>query len=141
MKRRKAKIVINNRLKGSFGAMNPKTNKVEINVKSHKGDRAELASTIKHELLHVNKPKMTEKQVYKKSAKTKIPEGEQLRLVAKLRNKSRNYKLGALKRRYKLGRGDTKPGDLINLVNRQKEDVKSNNQPISKTRLSIMGLV
>lgn len=55
---------------------------IEINVKTHKGDKAELASTIKHEMMHVAHPKMHEKTVYKKTAKTKILPSEQKRLLA-----------------------------------------------------------
>jgi len=112
--KKKAKLVVNNRLKGSFGAMNPRTNRIEINVKKHKGDKAELASTVKHEMMHVTHPKMTEKQVYKRTAKTKIPFAEQQKLLAKLRNKKLNYKMGATKRKLKMGRISTKPGELIN---------------------------
>ncbi len=69
--------------------------RVEIDVKAHKGDMAELASTVKHELLHVKHPTMTEKQVYKKSAKTKIPIKEQKQMLALLDNK-KQYKVGGL---------------------------------------------
>lgn len=124
---KRAKIVINNRLKGSYGAMNPKTNKVEISIKAHKKhgklDRAELASTVKHELLHVSKPKLTEKQVYKKTAKTKISEGEQNKLIAKLRRKTTHYKVGAYKRKFKLGRRNLQPGELFNQSRSQKAKI------------------
>lgn len=113
--KKKYKISVNNRLKGFFGQMDPRTNRIEINVKKHKGDRAELASTIKHEIMHVNHPKMTEKQVYKKTAKTKIPIQEQSKLIAKLRRKTLNYKMGSAKRRLKFKKGDkVEPGSLIN---------------------------
>lgn len=132
LRKKKAKIVVNNRLKGSFGAMNPKTNKVEINIKAHKKygklDRAELASTVKHELMHVTRPKMTEKEVYKKTAKTKITEGEQNKLIAKLRKKTNHYKVGAYKRKFKLGRRDLQPGELFNSNRSQ------------KARIAIMGM-
>lgn len=84
----KYKISVNNKLKGSLGQMDPKTNKIEINVRAHKRrgrvDKAELASTIKHEMMHVKHPKMTEKQVYKRTAKTKIGPQERAQLLAKL---------------------------------------------------------
>ena len=138
--KKKAKIVINNHLKGDFGAMNPKTNKVEINIKAHKGDKAELASTIKHELMHVKHPKMTEKTVYKKTAKTKIPEGEQHKLLAKLRHKKLNYKMGAMKRKYKLGRGSQEPGTFIKLA--QAKKAVSPVKPVGSIRkISMAGLV
>lgn len=115
--------------------MNPDTNKVEINVRAHrrkgKVDKAELASTIKHELMHVKHPKMTEKQVYKRTAKTKIPYAEQQKLLSKLRNKKINYKLGATKRKLGIKRGEkTEPGALI-----------SKSKTLSKKRMAIMGLV
>lgn len=138
---KKYKIAINNKIK-SYGSMDPKTNKIVINVKSHKGDKAELASTIKHEMMHVTHPHMTEKQVYKKTAKTKIPEAEQNKLIAKLKNKTRNYKVGALKRKYKLGRGDVEPGTFINKINSQKaENVKDGLPKNSSERTAIMGAV
>lgn len=133
MKRKKYKIVVNNKLKGSYGAMNPKTNKIEINLKAHKGDARELASTVKHELLHVNHPKMTEKQVYKKSAKTKLSYAEEQKMLAKLRNRKLNYKTGAIKRKLSITKGESvKPGDLIAKMNAQKV-------PRVK-RVSIMGI-
>ena len=131
VKKKKAKIVINNKLRGDYGAMNPKTNKVEINVRAHKGDKAELASTIRHELLHVKHPRMTEKDVYKKSAKTKIPIAEQHKLIAKLRHKKIHYKQGALKRKFKIKRGDSmEPGDFIR---------KSNE--LSRKQVAIRGMI
>lgn len=139
VKKKKYKIVINNKMRNDYGAMNPKTNKIEINVRAHKGDKAELASTLKHELLHVKHPKMTEKQVYKASAKTKIPPMEQHKLIAKLKNKSRNYKVGALKRKYKLG-PDTKPGDFISQVNSQKAE-RGVTEKKDKTQTAIRGMI
>lgn len=117
--RKKYKISVNNKLKGALGEMNPDTNEIQINVKKHKGDKAELASTIKHELTHVKYPKMTEKEVYKRTAKTKIPLQEQNQLLAKLKHKM-SYKEGALKRKFKMGRVKTKPGDFISKMNEKK---------------------
>lgn len=141
VKKKKYKIVVNNKLKGGLGAMNPKNNRIEINVKKHKGDRAELASTIKHEMLHVKHPNMTEKQVYKKSAKTKLSPAEQSKMVAKLRMKKINYKSGAVKRKFKMGKVTAKPGDMFNKMKESKSTINSNKSTISKTKLSIMGLV
>lgn len=62
----KRKIKINNHLK-AYGQEDDKTGQIEINVKKHKGNKAELADTIKHELLHQKHPKMHEKTVYKKT--------------------------------------------------------------------------
>jgi len=140
--KKKSKLRVNNKLKGAFGQMDTKTNKIEINVKAHKGDKQELASTIKHELMHVKHPKMTEKQVYKKTAKTKISPQEQSQLIAKLRMKSLNYKMGAAKRRFKLGKVDTKPGELINKYKSQKTAQPQRKNGISRgVRVGIMGMV
>ncbi len=139
---KKARIRVNNKLKGAYGRMDPNTNEVEINLKAHKRkgkiDKAELASTIKHELLHVKHPKMTEKQVYKKAAKTKISPAEQDRLVAKMRHKKLNYKVGAIKRKLKMKRSDkTEPGTLIN---RAKPQAKISAMPPQK-RVAFMGMI
>lgn len=134
----KYKIVANNKLKGALGAMNPRTNKIEINVKAHKGDKRELASTIKHEMLHVKHPNMTEKQVYKKSAKTKLSPAEQSKMVAKLRMKRINYRGGAIKRKFKMDSKSTKPGDMFN---KMKSTIINDKKPMSKQNLGIMGLI
>ena len=122
----KAKIRIKNGLRDRIGVKlgdsDTRTGIIRINKKAHKKDKRELASTIKHELLHVKHPKMTEKNVYKKSAKTKISVGEQHKLLAKLKTKARNYKIGAAKRKFKLGRADFQPGTLINKINTQKAE-------------------
>lgn len=145
-KKKKAKISVNNKLKGALGSSeftknNKPTGKIQINVKKHKGDKAELASTIKHELMHVAKPNATEKEVYKATAKTKISPTEQASLLAKLRTKGINQKVGVIKRKLKMGKGETKTGDLIAKMNEQKSSNIKNKQTISKTKLSIMGLV
>ena len=146
MKKKKFKIVVNNKLRGDFGAMNPRTNKVEVNLRAHKKNgkiyKAELASTIRHELLHVKHPKMTEKEVYKRSAKTKLSPSEQSHYLAKLRNKTLNYKVGAAKRKLKLN-GELKPGELISNMNSQKaaqHKAKSDNSISREERVAIMGI-
>lgn len=135
--KKKAKLKVNNKLKGALGQMDTKTNKIEINVKAHKGDRAELASTIKHELMHVNHPKAPEKEVYKKTAKTKIPSKEQTQLIKKLamsQKRKTNYKVGALKRKFKMKKNDKiEAGSFISRANRAKS--------ISKKDLAIRGLI
>lgn len=110
-----------------------KPTKVNIYLKTHfkkgKLDKAELASTIKHELMHVAHPTMTEKKIYKATAKTKIPEKEQDKLIAKLPKRKINYKVGALKRKFKMKASEGKePGSFINQANLKK-------------RVAIMGLV
>lgn len=87
---RKYKIKKKNRLRDSksslYGDFDEKTKTIRINMKKreHKKDKAELASTIKHEMLHAQHPKMTEKEIYKRSAKTKLTQKEKRRLLAKL---------------------------------------------------------
>lgn len=135
---RKAKLSINNKLKGAFGQMDPDTNKVQINLKKHykkgKLDKAELASTIKHELLHVKHPKMTEKDVYKKSAKTKIPPKEQYQLLAQLRRKKLDQETTTLKRKFKMDPNEkVEPGTFITKMNTQKAE--------SPRNVAIMGMV
>jgi len=123
----KIKMKVNNKMRGALGRMDPKTNKIEINVKAHGKDKANLASTIKHELLHVKHPKMTEREVYKKSAKTKIDPYEQSKLLSKLRNKSIENKVTEFKKGFKM-KGEVQAGDLITKMNEEK-------------RLGVMGLV
>lgn len=140
MKRKRYKIKVDNKIR-SYGWMNPNTDEIRINVESHKGDMAELASTIKHEMMHVTHPKMTEKEVNKRTAKTKIPEVEQYKLISKLRTKARNYKVGALKRKYKLGQSDTKPGEFINRINTQKSEQTEELPKNTFERTAIMGMI
>ena len=133
-------------MKGALGAYTysgkKPTGKIEINLKAHKGDKRELASTIKHETLHVKHPKMTEKDVYKKSKKTAIGPVEQAKLLSKLRMKKTNYKAGALKRKFKMGKVDTKPGDFISKVNESKSaGLINDKQPLSLKQVAIRGLV
>lgn len=127
-KKKKVPIVINNKMKGDYGATSfdkkNKPTKVEINIKRHKGDEAELASTVKHELMHVKFPNMTEKEVYKRTRKTKIPEAEQHKLLAKIKRKSVNYKMGAIKRKFKSGRDNQPPGTFIKKANDMKREQK-----------------
>ncbi len=89
----KIKISIKNGLRDKAGAIMGDTDKekkrVRINLshKAHKKDPSELASTIKHEMFHAKYPNMTEKEVYKKTCKTKIPEPEQKKLISMLKKK------------------------------------------------------
>lgn len=142
-KKKKAKIVVNNKMK-AYGQMDPKTNKVEINVAKHKGDKTELANSIHHELLHVKHPSMSEKDVANKADRDTIQmsPAEKNALVAKVRGKKLHYKQGAMKRKFKLGRMEAKPGTFIDQMNEiKKKDYKSNNQSLSKRDLSIRGLI
>ncbi len=132
-KKKKAKMVVNNNMK-AFGQMDPKTNVVEVNLKKHKGDKTELANTIHHELLHDKHPDMSERDVKNKADRetNQMSQVEKERLVAKVRNKKMHYKQGAMKRKFKMGRSDTKPGDFIR---------KANEAGLSKRNLAIRGLV
>lgn len=144
---KKIKLKVNNKLKGALGSSDFKkgnipTGKIEINIKRHKGDKAELASTIKHEMYHVKHPKATEKETYKATAKTKISPAEQTALLAKLRMKSLNYKSGAIKRKFKMGNTSTKAGDMITRMNEQKSsNIKRKSNNLSKRSVAIRGLV
>lgn len=129
---KKYKVVLNNHLRGSFGAMNPKTNLIEINKKAHHGDKKELASTIAHEIMHVKHPNATEKQVYKKTAKTKLNPDEQRRMLEKLKGARREKGVKRMKRKLKINpNADVNPGDLYN---RSKEISE-------RKRVAIMGLI
>lgn len=48
--------------------------------------------------------------------------------------------MGAMKRKFKTGKQDQEPGTFISKMNEQKSNIKSKST-ISKTKLSIMGLV
>ncbi len=82
----------------SFGDFDEKTGKIRINkkmaknnpmhkrqIKGRKGKYPELADTIYHEELHKKNPKLTEKQVYKKTkqAMKKLTPKVKKRLYAK----------------------------------------------------------
>lgn len=113
--KKKPKVAVDNKLKGSYGETTIQKGKptiIKINVKKHNGNKAELADTIKHELMHAKHPNMHEKTVYKKVPKN-IPPKEQDKLIAKLRMKKLNYKTGAVKRKLKIGPVKTSPGELI----------------------------
>lgn len=140
--KKKAKLVVNNNMK-AFGQMNPKTNKVEINVKKHKGDKTELANSIHHELLHVKHPNMSEKDVANKAdtETLQMTPAQKSALVAKIRGKKLHYKQGAMKRKFKLGRMEAKPGTFIDQMNIKKKEFKSNNRSLSQKQVAIRGLI
>ena len=52
-----------------------------------------------------------------------------------------NYKIGALKRKFGTGKADQAPGTFIEKAKQMEEKIINNNQPISKEKFSIMGLV
>lgn len=148
MAKKKYKIVVQNGMKDKsgviLGQMDPKTNKIRINVKAraHK-DKAELASTIKHEIMHVKHPKMTEKEVYKKTAKTKISPDEQRALLKKLHRASVHGRDGALRKKLKIAPGaKVGPGDLFNRAKEMSRNVAQQDDGMSiKKRVAFMGLV
>ncbi len=107
--KKKSRMKVDNHLKGSYGETTISKNKtvIKINVKKHKGNKAELADTIKHELLHAKHPKMHEKTVRKLTA-APMSKGEQARLLLKFRE-------GKLRKKMNIGRDvAVAPGDLIN---------------------------
>ena len=63
---KRLKIRVNNKIR-SYGQEDDRTGEIQINVRKHKGDKKELADTIKHEVIHLHHPKMHEKTVYKKT--------------------------------------------------------------------------
>ncbi len=135
-KKKMPTVTVNNRLKGSFGAteiVGNKPTKIEVNVKRHKGDKAELADTIHHEMMHAKHPNMKEKTVRNKTAndmKT-MSQAEKDKLVAKVRRKKLNYATGAVKRKLKIGAATTEPGELISKAKSMGRE----------QRVSIMGAV
>lgn len=143
---KKHKIKVNNKLKDRGGVLlgeaDVEKKKIQINVKAHKGNLASLASTVKHELMHVKHPKMTEKEVYKRTAQTKISQPEQVKLLAKLPIRALNYKVGMVKRMLKMGKGDFAPGALIEKAKAQKvaqNNAESDNSISREEKVTIMG--
>lgn len=133
MKKKKRIIGVDNKLKGSYGETEIRKGKptiIRINVKKHKGDKAELADTVRHELLHAKHPNMKEKTVRKKTESAISPE-EQRKLLAKIHMKKLNYRTGAVKRKLKMGPGKTEPGELITKARSM----------TPKERVSIIGMV
>jgi len=135
MKKRKTlKVVTNNKMK-AYGSYDPKTNVIEINKKKHKGDQAELADTINHEMLHAKHPDMSEREV-KKKASSYVPVSSNM--------KSIHYKMGAMKRKFKMTASDEiKPGSFIEKAreynNQFINDVQDND--LSVEDVAIMGLI
>lgn len=130
--KRKIRISVNNSLK-EFG--NEEGGKIQINVKKHKGDKAELSDTIHHEILHAKHPQASEKAIQKKTKidMSKMTYSEKEKLASKVRMKKINYKIGSIKRKLKVSRQDkVEPGDMINKYSQTKP---------SRERIAIDGLV
>lgn len=145
MKRnKKYKIVVNNKIK-AYGQSDTRTKLIEVNKKKHKGNKKELADTVLHEIKHLQHPKWSEKKVANSTPELEN-QSESLRqkMLAKLKDaqKTRNYKKGALKRKFHM-KSDEKvvPGSFISKMNEMKQKrITSNNQSGSKAR-SIMNMM
>lgn len=125
---KKKKIVVDNHIK-AYGEEQGGT--IKINVKKHKGNKAELANTIYHESYHQKHEKATEATTYKKTeeAMKQMSYGEKMALANKVRSKKLHYTQGAIKRKLGVSRHEKLiPGSLIQKMNEQKV-VKKNNQP------------
>lgn len=128
--------IVRRKLKGSYGEtdfIGNKAVRISVDVKKHKGDKKELADTIKHELMHAKHPKMQEKTV-RKAMKKPMSNSEQTKLVQKVQRKSTNYKAGAFKRMLKTVSNE--PGALITRMNEQKSS-----KALTKKDVAIRGLV
>ena len=64
---KKAKIVIDNKLKKEYGEVDMKTKKIKISRKAHKTMKG-FANTLAHERLHLIHPKLSEKKISKLAA-------------------------------------------------------------------------
>jgi hypothetical protein len=139
-KRKKPKIVVDNHIR-AFGE--EEGGKIKINIKKHKGDKAELADTLVHEIYHAKHPKATEKVTYKvtKRAMKEMSYAEKEKLVAKVRNKKNHYSQGAFKRKFKMGRVHLKVGDLISRMNESRPSDKKINSKPSLRRIAIDGMI
>lgn len=132
-KKKKPSIIVKNHLK-EFGNYNERTRRIEINVKKHKGDRAQLADTIDHELNHVKHPRASERWIRKKTHRDdmKMSYEDKNRLLAKIRMKKLNYRVGVIKRKYKMDPANVEPGAMIR---------KANESKLSRRDIAIRGLV
>lgn len=154
--KKKYKIVVNNKMRDAMGNVNidregkssdGKPIKIQINMRAHKKkgklDKAELASTVKHELLHIEEPKLTEKEVASRTAKTKIPPAEQAELLKKLHRTTLAGREGALRKKYKMKPGEkVEPGAIFNKAKEvsQKTAQNEDKMPLKK-RVAFMGLI
>ena len=136
----KLNIVVDNKIK-EYGIYDEKTGVAKINVKKHKGDKAQIADTIKHERYHHEHPQASEKATMKNTGKLEnMSSAEQNKLIAKLRMKKINYKQGVTKRKLKM-KGETKPGDLISKVNESPRLLNTNSPFHPKQNLAVHGMV
>lgn len=137
-KSQKVKLKVNNRIR-AYGEQEGKT--ITINLRKHKNDTSEIADTLTHEMYHVKHPKATEKKTYKvtRTAMKEMTYAEKEKLAAKVRNKKIHYSEGALKRKFKMGRGSVAPGEYFN---KSKQPVrKSVKSKQGNFRAGVMGLI
>jgi len=135
----KRKIVVDNHIK-AFGEEEGGT--IKVNVRKHKGDVKELADTVYHETFHAKHPQATEKTTYKKTkvAMKEMSLSGKRALADKVKRKTMHYKAGAIKRKYKMGRGNVEPGAMYKKY-KETTAKKSSSPKKSVRKISIMGLV
>lgn len=66
---------------GAFGETDTDAKTVKINIKKNKKSKkkGELSDTLAHEFMHVRNPRLSEKQVYKRTAK--LPQKSKTKLL------------------------------------------------------------
>jgi len=140
-KRKKRPIITVDNKIHSFGE--EQGGKIKINVKKHHGSIGQLADTLTHELYHVKHPAATEKETYKKTrqAMKKMSLSEERALANKVKRKSIHYSQGALKRKFKMGRGKVEPGVMYKKYKETISKRSSSSPKNSVRKISIMGLV
>jgi len=138
-KRKKIKISVDNKIR-AFGE--EQGGKIKINVEKHKGNVKELADSVYHEVFHAKHPQATEKATYKKTheAMKEMSLSEKRALADKVKRKTMHYKAGAVKRKFKMGRGAVEPGAMYKKY-KETASEKSSSPKKSVDKISIMGLV
>lgn len=138
-KKARPNITVNNKIP-EYGT--EQGGKIVVNVKKHKGNKAELIDTVKHELLHAKHPKAKEEVIRHKTkeAVREMSFAEKQSLVAKLRSKHNHYAQGVIKRKLQI-HGKTQPGSLISAMNEQKVARKPNQSSSSNFKLGVEGLI
>ncbi len=86
---------------------------------------------------------MTEKETYQKTAKAmkEMTFAEKEKLAAKVRTKANHYKQGAIKRKFKMGRGTVEPGAYIKKMNESKVHKKTNRADTSGFKSGVQALI
>lgn len=127
----------------AYGTYEDKTGVLEINRKKHKGNLAEEADSLKHELYHRAHPKATEKTTYQKThtAMKEMTYNEKVALANKVRAKNSHYVQGAVKRKLGISKHEKmQPGSLIQKMNELKV-VKRNQPKASNFKLGVEVLI